>query len=556
MPADKTNVTRYRVLTVENNVTDAILLEEWLKAADGEYDITHVDRLAEAIALLHQESFDVVLLDLGLPDSNGLETFVRLREEAPHLAVVVLTGLADIQTGLDALKKGAQDYLVKQEMKPAPLSRAVRYAVERAEFENTLQEKNKELEKANRSLQQEVVKRQTAQLETARIHEDRVNMKGEFLSHVSHELRSPLSVVHQFTTILLDGIDGPITKDQREHLEIMLRNVNHLKLMIDDLLDASRADTSKLAVRRSSVSIEEIIEQCVQSHAAVARERNVSLRIEIPADLPAVYADQSRISQVVTNLIDNAIKFSRSDTTVTIRAAVCENDGTLVRVSVADQGSGIAPEDVERVFDRLYQAKNSERNGRQGLGLGLYICRELIALHGGRIWVDSKRMSGATFHFTLPIFTIETTVLPVVMHEGRLVHSVALVRLELTQVGRRQSERDRLKTLNHTAHLLERCIRPDTDALLPTQHQDDSDCLSILARTDAHGAEVLLSRVKEQLSRKADFTAAGLSSRLESEVVDLGDLAGQAALDDVLPAALTRVKERLNGKQEKGSVVR
>lgn len=548
-------MSTYTVLAVENNPTDALLLKTWLEEAGGNYDLTQVERLDNALALAGGRGFDAVLLDLGLPDSDGLDTLIRFRAGAPSLPVVVLTGFADTQAGIEALKLGAQDYLVKGDVQPESLARSIRYAVERMRFERAVQEKNRELEEANQALRREMTKRLEAQQETVRINQDRVNIKGEFLSHVSHELRSPLAAVHQFTTILLDRLDGPLTRDQQEHLEIMLRNVNHLKLMIDDLLDASRAETSKLTVRRSCVSIVPIVEQCIQSQESAAREKELTLGFQAAPGLPAVYADPSRISQVLTNLVDNAIKFSRPRTKITVQAAISKDDPTLICVSVADHGCGIDPADAERVFDRLYQVKNAGGGGRQGLGLGLYICKELIALHGGRIWVDSQRQSGSTFHFTLPVFTIETTVMPILTHEGRLTSSVALVTLHLAPESKWASERDHQRVLNRAGQLLERCILPDMDVMLPAQHCGDSDFLSVLARTDAHGADVLLSRVKDQLARRADFKAAGVSTGLESEVIQFG-FAQTLPVEEAVAAAVAELKERLSAKQEKGSVVR
>lgn len=548
-------MSKHRILTVENNPTDALLLKTWLEETDGNYELTLAERLETALALVRTTSFDAVLMDLGLPDSDGLDTLTRFRAEVPSLPVVVLTGANDLRLGLEALRLGAQDYMVKQDAQPAPLERSVRYAMERMRLEQVLQAKNRELEQLNRALQQEMTKRQVAQLDTIRINEDRINIKGEFLSHVSHELRSPLTAVHQFTTILLDGLDGPLNKDQREHLEIMFRNVNHLKLMIDDLLDASRAEASKLSVRRSCVSVEDIIEQSMKSLESAARDKGISLEFEMAPALPAVYADPSRISQVLSNLIDNALKYSRANTRVGIRAAVSKDDPTLICVSVADHGCGIDPEDIERVFERLYQTKNQVRSGRQGLGLGLYICKELIALHGGRIWADSKRQSGSTFHFTLPIFTIESTVLPILTHEGRVVPAVALVTLRLTPEKEWPSERERQRILNRAGQLLERCILPDIDVLLPPQHQEECDFLSILARTDAHGAEVLASRISDQLSRRADFKAAGISTHVDFEKIDFAFVKA-LPFEGAVAAAIEKLKERLNADTEKGSVLR
>ena len=390
-------------------------------------------------------------------------------------------------------------------------------------LETRVAERTRDLQRSNVTLQNEIMERHKAEIDAAQSREDRLKMKGEFLSHVSHELRSPLAVVHQFTTILLDGLGGALTKDQKEYLSISLRNVNQLKYMIDDLLEASRADAAKLTVRRSSISLCGVVAQALASQAIVAQQKTIALKNDSTKELPQVYADPARILQVLANLLDNAIKFSQPNTTVTVRTEIFEEDPAFLLVSVADCGCGIDPEHAERVFDRLYQVKNSLTESRKGLGLGLYICKELIALQGGGIWVNTKREAGTTFHFTLPIFTIQALIAPVILNQGQPVHTLVLLTVEVRAATQAQPERDHERMLQQVYQVLERSMLPDLDVLLPVQSRAGADFFHIVARTDQRGSEVMVARFREQLSRCRELTAAGLQCAVSSEILVLDD---------------------------------
>jgi signal transduction histidine kinase len=420
-------------------------------------------------------------------------------------------------------------------------------------LEKRIAERTQELENSNRDLKKEMLERQKAEQDAAQSREERLKMKGEFLSHVSHELRSPLSVVYQFTTILLDGLGGALNPNQREYLDIMLRNVNQLKYMIDDLLEASRAETSKLTIRRSSISVAEVVAQAVQSHAGAAKEKEIVLKIDSGGELPPVYADPARVCQVLTNLLDNAIKFSPPNTGITVRMEIFADDPNFLLVSVADCGCGIEPQDAERVFERLYQVKGAMHATRRGLGLGLYICKELIDLHGGGIWVDSKRKAGTTFHFTLPIFTIMNLIAPIVVKDGRLAASLILLTVEVCSTTRLQAERDHERMLHKIHQILERCMLPDLDVLLPMQSNAASDLFNVVARTDQHGSEVMLSRFRDQLAGSRELKAAGVSYSIASEFIDLGDLWKELPLEKCVERVAADLKERLRMKITKGA---
>lgn len=237
--------------------------------------------------------------------------------------------------------------------------------------------------------------------ELDRTGREQLEMKDQFISHVSHELRSPLSAVHQFTTILLDGLAGELNSEQREYLEITLRNSLQLRDMIGDLLEVTRAQSGKLTIEAQPTSLCDLFEPMIKTYERRAAEKGIAFRITCPSELPLVQADPNRIGQVFSNLLDNALKFT-SYGAISVSGHRDEDD-KFVRIAVADTGCGISADSLPRIFDRLYQSPNTLESSRKGLGLGLHICRYLVELHGGRIWVESKEGEGATVFFTVPM---------------------------------------------------------------------------------------------------------------------------------------------------------
>lgn len=250
-----------------------------------------------------------------------------------------------------------------------------------------------------------------AMSELARVRETQLRMKDELLSRVSHELRSPLTAVYQCVTVLLDGLVGEMSADQREYLTIALRNVKQLKSMIGDLLDVARSKTGKLVVVPHETDLSKLIASAMDTVNANAQAKSLTLSSEIAEKLPSAYADPQRVQQVLVNLLDNAIKFTPAGGAIRLRAKTSEkadeSGAAFLEVSVSDNGCGIAPEDHERIFQQLYQVDQNIDQKRMGLGLGLYISRDFVARMGGRIWVESRLGGGSSFSFTLPVYCAE-----------------------------------------------------------------------------------------------------------------------------------------------------
>ncbi len=468
-----------RVLLIEDNPGDADLVRLRLVEGQPGLQVDCVPRLADALASLDRETPSLVLLDLNLPDSRGAETFRKVREKVPNVPVVVLSGQDDDDLALKAVHQGVQDYLLKGDLSSKRLERAMRYAVERQALLRSL----------------EIARKQ--QLE----------FKNQFLSHVSHELRTPLTCIHQYVTLLLDGLAGPLLPEQGDHLKTVLKSVNQLHAMIRDLLEATRAEGGKLRVEPRCIALGKLIEQAVAMMRPTAQAKQIGIEVGLDHRIPLVYADPDRILEVLINLMDNAIKFTPSDGSITVKACLQETDLSTVYVSVSDTGRGISPEARALIFDRLYQDPDSIDNNRSGLGLGLFICRELIRLHQGNISVASEPGHGSTFTFNLPVYSLARLLSPVIAYQGSLRPSLVLVQMDLKplSVPPRGSWQE---TWHVCLDTLRRCVYLDKDLVLPPIGSvGTGETFFVVASTDMQRSGIMTTRIREQLERIAELTS-------------------------------------------------
>jgi len=337
-------------------------------------------------------------------------------------------------------------------------------------------------------------KRKTAiELETVR--QECTNLQEQFLAHVSHELRTPLTALYFFITNLLDGLVGDLTAEQREHLEFSLDNVQQLKDMVGDLVDVSRIETLKLAVHPQHTPVSILIAEALRTCQASAELKSIRLLAEIAPSLPCAWADSSRVLQVLVNLISNATKFTSNNGTVTVRERVFAEDSSFLCLSVADTGCGISPENLGMIFDRLSQVKSAE-SSRRGLGLGLFISRELVLQQGGRIWVESQVGHGSTFYFTLPVFSLPKLCDSIFTPTNLAVGCVALISIDLPTINGALEAQG----LAGIRRALESCILADRDLLLPAMTDAGAgETFFIVACTDANGAEAMTGRFRKVL---------------------------------------------------------
>jgi PAS domain S-box-containing protein len=232
------------------------------------------------------------------------------------------------------------------------------------------------------------------------------NIKSEFVSVVSHELRTPLAVIKEAIRIIADKVVGPITNKQREVLRRANDNVERLNKIIEELLDISRIESGKLKLHYSLVNMNDLLREFSEFFRQLAEKRNIKLTYKLPASQVNIFLDAERISQVLNNLITNALKFTENGGKITVGLQILENN---IQVYVCDNGIGIAKQDLSKLFSKFTQFSKDKETVRKGIGLGLAIAKELIDMHNGNIWAVSSLGVGSTFYFTLPRFYTTNT---------------------------------------------------------------------------------------------------------------------------------------------------
>jgi signal transduction histidine kinase len=381
-----------RVLLVEDSPSDVELIREALE--DGALDpafegtalrLEQVERLAAAFERVATDEIDVVLLDLSLPDSQGIDTFVRLERSASRTPIVVLSGLDDEALAIRAVREGAQDYLVKGQVDGKALTRSIHYAVERKHAED-----------------------ERARLANARAEaEASLRARDETLATISHDLRTPLTSIRGLAQLLQRRLARGAAMTPEEIAERLGRIEEQTALMarmIDDLLDVARIEAGRpLDLRREACDL-----------VALARKTADDVQRTTERHTLHVFADQeqlvgsldsARIERVLANLLTNAVKYSPDGGNVELRIACGSERGPSCDraiLAVRDGGIGIPPDDLPRIFERFYRASNVGDQLR-GTGLGLAGAQQIVEQHGGTIAVNSAPGAGTTFTVHLPL---------------------------------------------------------------------------------------------------------------------------------------------------------
>jgi signal transduction histidine kinase len=350
-----------KMLLVEDNEIFAKSIEVLLKAkAPFSVDFEHVTTLSGAIQRLQNQlnNVDVILLDLSLPDSSGIETLMELQKNSTGVPIVVLTG-SDSDIGLEAVKRGAQDYLLKGAIDASQLIRAVQYAVERAAF---------------------------------------LTEREDFIATLTHDLKNPLLGCDRLLEVL-DGGQVSWEAAKKDDLIQHIRTSNRAVIsMIDTLLDVYKHEKTLAELALEHTNLVQLASSCIAEWAPIARLRGVELVKQIEDDDVHIMIDAGCIRRVFQNLIDNAIKYSTVGSVVTVRVF---EDERHAYVEITNEGQLLSHNDLNNLFNRFWRGPN--RKNSVGMGLGLYLCRQMVELHRGKIGcTQSDDGKSTVFSFQLP----------------------------------------------------------------------------------------------------------------------------------------------------------
>ena len=484
-----------RVLLIEDDPDDILLLKESLAETEmGNIKFGSADRLSRGLIELRMENYDVILLDLNLPDSRGLETLSSIIKIFPKIPIVVISGLADDVTTIEAVRRGAQDYIVKGDISGPMLLRILRYAIERKHAEAVLRasegryrtlvdtspngitltdlegklvlcnqqtacmhgydspdamlginvyelispaERRLAALNAQKTLQEAKVinveytflrkdgSHFPAELSAALLRDTEGNPTGfigitrdiserkqaidierklmklreEFIASVSHELRTPLFSLLGYLDLLLNGKVNNYDI-QREFLARASKDANRLLDKVNELLDFSLMDSEHLTLNLDTVDLSTIMRELLNSMQEQADARRIALKFTTTDSSLIAEVDPSRMRRVLEHVVENAIKFSEVGSAVLVTAEA--KNGNII-INVIDQGVGIPEEDISKIFEKYYQVSHTHTENIYGLGLGLYITKQIVEAHGGSITVKSQLGAGSTFTITIPV---------------------------------------------------------------------------------------------------------------------------------------------------------
>lgn len=374
-----------QVLIVDDDIDYSVLLGMYLsRDRDTEFETILCHSGADAIANCKAQTFDCVLLDYYLKDMTGAQVIQELRKcldkKMPPVIVMTSSGLED--AAINSLRARATDFLLKDNANSVSVGRTVKNAVEQGRLKRGAHESQRELVVANLELE-----RQKSEIQ-------------RFYHVVSHEMKTPLTATREFVSIVVDGLLGPVNDAQRDVLQDALICCDQISMQFNDLIDLTRLETGKLSLNINSSCPAAMFKRVLAIGKERANEKGVSLEYKVRGVILPVKMDESRVTQVLNNLIGNAIKFT--DKGGTVRLSVLGTDDYSLRIRIIDTGSGIAKAYKENIFERLYQVHtHSASHAQEGLGLGLSIAREIVRGHSNELNVRSMLGVGSCFYFQL-----------------------------------------------------------------------------------------------------------------------------------------------------------
>ncbi len=359
---------KFKVLVIddEESMRDScclILEREGFETDSAENGVIGLEKIEE-------DRPDFVIIDLKMPHISGQEVLEKIKESNPEIIPIVITGYATVESAVEAMKKGAYDFLPKP-FTPEELRIIIRRGVERRKLI----------------------------LETKSLRREKKILEENFITMVSHQLRSPLVAIQQYFEVILAGMVGKVEEKQKEMILKAKERSEGLLELINDWLSIARMDSGQLVDKLKPTSLKTILSKIVDFMQPISEEKNISLKLVLPSGSDAVLGDDESLEEVFSNLINNAIKYNKPDGSVTVSI---KEDKDFIRVDVEDTGVGIGPEHLPLIFDQFYQIDRSKRKGDKGSGLGLSIAKKIVEAHNGSIHVSSELGKGTIFTVVLP----------------------------------------------------------------------------------------------------------------------------------------------------------
>lgn len=375
-----------KVLIVDDEADIALILK--LHLEDAGYQTAWANEGALALAMLAEEDFSALLLDVKMPGMNGIEVLEQIRKTGKDVAVVMMTAHGNESLAVECMKAGALDYFVK----PFDMADILQRIARAISFQNAVIEK--------RRLERE---------------------KDDFVSMLSHDMKNPLAAAIGSMDIIREGRLGAVNSEQVEYLQSAIESCNEVVAMIDNLLDIHRFEAGHMQMQLRAWNPPDIITAATHSFIVLAAHEQIQLTLELENELPYIVVDRNAFTRIIGNLIGNAIKFTPQGGSITVNCRSYTPDALatlnipayadphpllykferIFFLSVKDNGSGIPPEEHAHIFDRFVQSRKSTRM-KAGSGLGLAFCKMAIESFGGIIWVNSTEGQGSEFVLLLP----------------------------------------------------------------------------------------------------------------------------------------------------------
>lgn len=367
----------FQVLVIEDNVGDAVLLKTTLRKSfrGTKLHIVHAQTLTEALNVLKTRHFDLITVDLHLPDSLELDSVVATRKAAPLVPMIVVTGWSDREAARTALRLGAQDYIIKGSFNPQTLRWNIESAVERQQNYNRMEELRRS----------EVEKNQT---------------KDQVLSMTAHDIRGPLIGVLSYLNNILKGefLEG-MSPDQKRVFELMHSNCEQVLSLADDIVQARKKNLEIFSIQTEFIHLQSFLEKIVEEFEVRAQSKEIALKLDFANAPRSFHFDPNLIKRALSNLLSNAIAYSPDRSIVQV---VAQRGSNGLQIWICDEGPGIDEEKIGELFEERRTLMPEEQKELSPKGLGLVIVRRICESHGGSVWVETRKAFGSKFVIELP----------------------------------------------------------------------------------------------------------------------------------------------------------